>query len=198
MGYNDLFEYDAAGALVGRAEQVRRICDFLAATDRGGALLPRLTQLGGDPWRPHTVTGGVHRHEGPGNRDLSSFTRTEGTMAGPTWAKAGAGRFQSLRCVSDLEKHRRAVDMTVQRGAIAQVSGGHSTDADGARLATLWRSAAGCVLNVHRGRIAGNDGPASRAVSSGLRLQVPFCRMAGGTWVSHAQLVSADRPGPFR
>ncbi|MFC7386956.1 ATP-binding protein [Sphaerisporangium rhizosphaerae] len=39
MGYNDLFEYDAAGALVGRAKQVERICDFLAATDRGGALL---------------------------------------------------------------------------------------------------------------------------------------------------------------
>jgi hypothetical protein len=102
-----------------------------------------------------------------------------------------------LLYVSDLEKHRRAVEMTVQLGAIAQVSGGHSTDADGARLATLWRSAAGCVLNVHRGRIAGSDGPASRAVSSGLRLQVPFCRMAGGTWVSHAPLVSADRSGQF-
>jgi hypothetical protein len=62
-----------------------------------GDAYPRLTQLGGDPWRPHTVTGGVHRHEAPGNRDLGSFTRTEGTMAGPTWAKPE--RVASKACV---------------------------------------------------------------------------------------------------
>ncbi|GHH87097.1 LuxR family transcriptional regulator [Streptomyces sulfonofaciens] len=35
----DLFEHDASAALVGRAQQVGRICDFLASPDRGGALL---------------------------------------------------------------------------------------------------------------------------------------------------------------
>ncbi|MGH2904265.1 MAG: ATP-binding protein, partial [Solirubrobacteraceae bacterium] len=39
MGYSDLFEDDVSDALVGRAEQVKRICGFLATTDRGGALL---------------------------------------------------------------------------------------------------------------------------------------------------------------
>jgi DNA-binding CsgD family transcriptional regulator len=39
VGYSDLFEDDAANNLVGRAKQVGRICDFLAAGDRGGALL---------------------------------------------------------------------------------------------------------------------------------------------------------------
>lgn len=39
MGYSDLFEGDDSDALVGRAEHVKRICGFLATTDRGGALL---------------------------------------------------------------------------------------------------------------------------------------------------------------
>ena len=39
MGYGDPFEYGASDALVGRAKQVERICKFLAAGDRGGALL---------------------------------------------------------------------------------------------------------------------------------------------------------------
>lgn len=39
MGYSGLFEDDDAHALVGRTEQVKRICGFLATTDRGGALL---------------------------------------------------------------------------------------------------------------------------------------------------------------
>ncbi|MGJ6969006.1 helix-turn-helix transcriptional regulator [Streptosporangium sp. G11] len=39
MGYSDLFEHGATDALVGRAKQVGRIRDFLAATDHGRALL---------------------------------------------------------------------------------------------------------------------------------------------------------------
>jgi DNA-binding CsgD family transcriptional regulator/DNA polymerase III delta prime subunit len=39
VGYGDPFASGTAGALVGRAAQVTRICEFLTATDRGGALL---------------------------------------------------------------------------------------------------------------------------------------------------------------
>ncbi|WP_405587635.1 ATP-binding protein [Streptomyces sp. NBC_01190] len=39
MGYSGLFEYGAADALVGRTAELDRICEFLAAPDRGGALL---------------------------------------------------------------------------------------------------------------------------------------------------------------
>jgi DNA-binding CsgD family transcriptional regulator len=39
VAYSDLFEENVSVALVGRAEQVKRICGFLATTDRGGALL---------------------------------------------------------------------------------------------------------------------------------------------------------------
>jgi DNA-binding CsgD family transcriptional regulator len=39
VGYTDVFQDDVSGALVGRGEQVKRICGFLATTDRGGALL---------------------------------------------------------------------------------------------------------------------------------------------------------------
>ena len=39
MGYSDLFKDDVSDVLVGRAEEVKRICGFLATTDRGGALL---------------------------------------------------------------------------------------------------------------------------------------------------------------